>query len=333
LIKQIISITTRSAVFSQFVGLIERAEPDRADMLRILTYHRVAPPTTELNLSPALLSASPEGFDEQMRYLAEHYHPISVQDLLDFYDKHVPLPARAVMVTFDDAYSDFAEYAWPILKRYQMPVALFVPTAYPDQPERIFWWDRLYHAIRDTTCPSLDTTIGTLGMTSTEDRTRAFKKLREHVKTLPHEEAMAWLDTVYSQLGAPPQETNSVLSWDKLRELHQEGVTLGAHTRTHPMIHRITLQEAWMEAVGAQHDLESNIGSVAPIFAYPGGGFSDDVVNMLDKEGFALAFTTIRGLNDMRSADRLRLRRLNVGRLAAPASIRAQLLTRWKFLN
>lgn len=333
MIKQLLSITTRSAVFAKFVSLLEWVEPERADVLRILTYHRVSPIDAQPNLSPALLSATPEGFDEQMRYLAEHYHPISVCDLIDFYENATPLPARAVMVTFDDAYRDFAEYAWPIMKRYQIPAALFVPTAYPDQPQRCFWWDRLYHAIKETACPSLDTAIGPISMVTPEQRMRAYKKLREYAKTLPNDEAMAWLDAVYSQLGALPQEGNSVLSWDELRQLHRAGVTLGAHTRTHPMMHRIPLEEAWKEAVGALDDLETRIGKVPPIFAYPGGGFSDDVVNILDKEGFALAFTTVRGLNDLRSADRLRLRRLNVGQLAAPASIRAQLLTRWAAIN
>ncbi|HLU09054.1 MAG TPA: polysaccharide deacetylase family protein [Oceanobacillus sp.] len=329
MIKQFLSITTRSAVFAKFVSLLEMVEPERTGILRILTYHRVSPVDAHPNLSPALLSATPEGFAEQMRYLAERYHPVSAEDLIAYYEQGKPLPPRAVMVTFDDAYRDFADHAWSVMKHYRIPATLFVPTAYPDKQDRGFWWDRLYQAISETTRTSLETANGTVNLSTPEQRIRAFKTLREYVKTLPHEQAMAWLADTYMRLGVTPPEQSSVLSWEELRKLHRDGVTLGAHTRNHPMMNRITLQEAWTEAVGALDDLERHIGKVLPIFAYPGGGFSDDVVKMLEKEGFALAFTTVRGLNDMRVADRLRLRRLNVGRLAAPASIRAQLLTPW----
>lgn len=325
MIKKIIGRAIRTPIFEYFIALLERVEPERANSLRILTYHRVAPVDEQPNLSPPLLSATPEGFNKQMRHLARHYCPISMQDLFEFYDHGTRLPRRAVMVTFDDAYSDFARYAWPIMKQYQIPATLFVPTAYPDQPERYFWWDRLYHAIKDTSHTSLQMEAGVIPLETPEQRTIAFKHLRGYVKTIPHVKALAWLEDVYRQLEAPPP-THSVLTWDELRQLYNEGVTMGAHTRTHPMVHRITVQEAREEAVGAFYDLQQQLGDVPPIFAYPSGGFSDEVVQMLDQEGFAFAFTTVKGINDLKTADRLRLRRINVGRLAPSGLIRAKML-------
>jgi peptidoglycan/xylan/chitin deacetylase (PgdA/CDA1 family) len=260
-----------------------------------------------------------------MCYLADHYAPVSVQNLLDFYDHDISLPRRAVMVTFDDASRDFAEYAWPIMQRHRIPVTLFVPTAYPDHPERFFWWDHLYHAIKETKTPSLQTDIGVIRLTTPNQRRRAFKVLREDVKDLPHEQAMVWLDETFRRLDAPPPIHN-VLSWEELRRLYREGVTMGAHTRTHPMVQRIKVEEACEEAVGALSDLKRELGEVPPIFAYPSGGFSDEVVQMLASEGFLLAFTTINGLNDLKTADRLRLNRFNIGRLSSTAAVRARLL-------
>ena len=325
MLKKVLTKTTRSPLFAQFVTALERLEPEREGVLRILTYHRVAPVDEQPNLSPALLSAEPVGFAEQMRHLAEHYSPVSVQMLLDYYAQGAPLPPRAVMVTFDDAYRCFAEHALPVMQRHNIPATLFVPTAYPDHPETFFWWDRLYHAIKATTSPSLETPAGIVHLVTPDQRTSAFKQLREVVKRLPHEQAMKWLDGVYRQLDAPPPIHN-VLTWDELRQLHRQGVTLGAHTQTHPLVNRITVDQAREEAVGALHDLTNQLGSVPPIFAYPSGGFSDEVVRMLASEGFALAFTTIDGLNDLKTVDRLRLRRFNVSRLASTAAIRAQLL-------
>lgn len=323
--KRLLRTATHSGLFSHAVTLLEaRGAP--SDLLRILTYHRVDHPERVPFLSPELNSATPEGFDEQMRYVAEHYQPVSPQDLLDFFDHQRPLPPRAVMVTFDDAYRDFAEHAWPVLKRYNIPVALFVATDYPDQPKRSFWWDRLYSALGQTRVQAVETPFQpSLPLATPAQRTRAFRLLRNYVKTLPHEQALLWVDEFCARLGVVDAGRNHVLSWDELRALAADGVTLGAHTRSHPMLNRVSLQTVRHEVAGSLNDLRRQIGRALPIFAYPGGGLSDDVVNVLKDEGFALAFTTVRGLNALPTADRLRLKRINVGRLAPLAVVRAQL--------
>jgi peptidoglycan/xylan/chitin deacetylase (PgdA/CDA1 family) len=332
LIKRLLASATRSPAFSAFVSLLERIESQRPNLLRILTYHRVDEPDARPNLSPALNSAAPHDFDQQMRYLSENYHVVSMPELVDAYHSRTHLPPRSVMVTVDDAYTDFAEHIWPTMKRYRLPITLFVPTGFPDHPERTFWWDRLQQAVRNTRQTQLVTPMGQLALTTPGECSRAFKQLRGYVKTLPHSEAMAWVDQVATELGTPQGE-HHVMSWHKLRQLAAEGVTLGAHTQTHPMMNRISLEEMRTEAVGSRRDLEREIGPVLPIFAYPSGGFNDAVVRVLKDEGFVFAFTTVRGLNDMQTADPLRLRRINVGRLAPLSILRAQLLSATRYFN
>jgi peptidoglycan/xylan/chitin deacetylase (PgdA/CDA1 family) len=122
-------------------------------MLRVLTYHRVADPRDTPMLHPGLISATPTAFVQQMGYVARHYRVVSMAEVLQAVLKGTALPRRAVLLTFDDAYHDFGDIAWPILNRYRLPVTLFVATGYPNRPERAFWWDRLYHAM--TTHPIL----------------------------------------------------------------------------------------------------------------------------------------------------------------------------------
>ena len=57
------------------------------------------------------------------------------------------------------------------------------------------------------------------------------------------------------------------------------------------------------------------------------------MVDGLAEDGFELAFTTVRGLNDLRNADPLRLRRINVGQRASLALLRSQLLPSAVWLN
>lgn len=290
---------------------LEQQVGKQPNTVRILTYHRVE---------------DQDAFAQHARYLEVNYHVISMQELLAAYNGDCPLPARAILITFDDAYRNFAKCAWPILQRYRLPVTLFVPTAFPDQPERTFWWDQLEQAFTHTSRrDALDTPAGKFALGTAAQRRHAFRQMREFVKQFPHQETLDQVDEVYRQLGAPPAE-HEVLGWDELRRLAAAGVTLGAHTQTHPLLNCISPQQAVAEAIGSLRDLEREIERVLPIFAYPGGRFNDEVVRLVQEAGFALAFTTERGTNNLRHTDPLRLRRINIGWHASLPVLRAWLL-------
>jgi len=282
-------------------------------MLRVLTYHRVAEPEAAPHLHPRLISATPAGFEEQVRFLAANYTVISMQEALDAWEAGRRLPRRSVLLTFDDGYRDFAEVAWPILKRYQLPATLFVATAYPSEPQKGFWWDRVHQAFSNTTRAELyDTPLGTLSLTSSQARRASLRRTEDYVKTLRHSAAMAFVDQVCNELGGNQSQETNVLDWDQLRALAHQGVALGAHTRTHPLLTQLPPAEAAEEICGSQEDLGREIGRVLPIFCYPDGAHSDSVVEVLREAGFKLAFTTEDGQNKPNSTDPLRLRRTNI---------------------
>lgn len=331
--RNIVTAITNSAAFARCIDSAERFDRGRPAVLRVLTYHRVDYPEARPLLAPSLLSATPAAFEQQMRHLDAQYHVVSMDTVLESFRRGTALPARAVLITFDDAYCDFAEHAWPILKRYGLPVTLFVPTAYPNQPASTFWWDRLYQALAcsDRRNP-LETQAGRLALETQEQRRQTFKRMREYVKSLPHDTAMAWVAQICSELGASPP-SHHVLGWSTLRELAREGVTLAPHTRTHPMINRISSERVRTEVAGSIQDLAYEVGSAVPVFAYPSGGVNERVVRIIADEGIELAFTTVRGLNDVQHAHPLRLRRINVGQATTMALFRAQLLPWMIFLN
>jgi peptidoglycan/xylan/chitin deacetylase (PgdA/CDA1 family) len=327
LVKRSASRAARSPAFGRFVGLLERAAPPRAEALAVLTYHRVDEPARRAFLYPGLVSATPAEFGEQMSFLASTYRPISLAELLAVRRGEAPLPSRAVLVTFDDAYRDVAEHAWPIMRRRGVPLTLFVPTAFPGEPGRLFWWDRLYGAL-GSRGPLASTPIGDLRVATEEERVRAFRALRDHLKSLPPEQVVAIVDDLAGNGGARAPE-RAVLDWEELRRLAGEGVALAPHSRTHPMLDRLPREEARREILESLADLEREVGPTARAFAYPGGGYDDGLAALLAEEGFELGFLTSRGMNDLRRPDWLRLRRINVGRTSGLSLIRLQLLPWW----
>ena len=297
-------------------------------MLRVLTYHRVANLQDSPTLHPQIISATPANFEKQMRLVAQKYRVVSMPQVLEAIAKKASLPPRAILITFDDAYFDFG-LAWSILKSLKLTATLFVPTAYPDHPERAFWWDRLYRAVMHSARRELNLAVlGVLPLGDAKMRAEGLKRIQNHIKNIPHHEATALVNEVCEKLDSKPLVQKSVLSWKELQLLSKEGVTMCAHTQTHPIMTQLTPEDLRREVVGSQGDLKREIGATLPIFCYPSGSHDDAVVEVLREENFTVAFTTMKGQNDLRTADLLRLRRTNMTRRTSLPIFRVKLM-RW----
>jgi peptidoglycan/xylan/chitin deacetylase (PgdA/CDA1 family) len=280
------------------------------------------------------VSATPAVFARQMQHLARHYHAVSIPQLLSAIENGEPLPKRAVLITFDDAYADFAEIAWPILKRFRLPATMFVPTAYPDHPERAFWPDKLYQAFNATSKTELCATpFGRLPLGNPEAKRRVLRMVQDYCTAIPDEEAMRLVDWVCAQLVERQAYFGSVLTWDQLRQLAKEGLTLGSHTKTHCIMTQITRERAREEIRASQDDLKREMGAVLPIFCYPNGNHNDTVISILKDEGIRLAFTTLSGQNRLGSLDPLRMRRAVITTRTSTAVFRIRLLRLGAYLD
>ncbi|WP_018152516.1 polysaccharide deacetylase family protein [Leeia oryzae] len=94
----------------------------QAKAIPVLMYHHVTP-------QAGLVTVSPDSFEAHMRYLSEHgWNTITCDQLADFMADKQALPAKSVLITFDDGYLDNYVYAHPILEKYQQKAALFIVT-------------------------------------------------------------------------------------------------------------------------------------------------------------------------------------------------------------
>lgn len=117
-------VTFRSAV--REAGSWEAFRREFGLRLPVLLYHHVGPPAPGRG---GWLTVPPEQFERQMAWLVRRgYTGIRSADWLGWCRDNKPLPARPVLLTFDDAYADLADYAFPILQRYNFGAAVFVVT-------------------------------------------------------------------------------------------------------------------------------------------------------------------------------------------------------------
>ncbi len=84
------------------------------------------------------------------------------------------------------------------------------------------------------------------------------------------------------------------MSWDNLKEMVNSGLAQAYdHTWSHYSLPRGDEKKIQMEVLTAENQLEQNLGRTAKILAYPYGSSDQKVINILQKNGFIAAFSTI----------------------------------------
>ncbi|MDD5155235.1 MAG: polysaccharide deacetylase family protein [Candidatus Omnitrophica bacterium] len=106
----------------------------------IVMYHSVNPAASR----KTMLVISPETFERQMRFLQKHrYNVITLSELADLITNNRKIPPRTIVITLDDGYRDNYTYAFPILKKYNIPATVFIITDEVGRPQgdRLGWED------------------------------------------------------------------------------------------------------------------------------------------------------------------------------------------------
>jgi len=103
--------------------------PDAAGVKRecsALMYHRVGPPRPG---TPPALTVLPEEFERQIRRLVQWgYIGIRPTDWLSWSNGSRQLVRKPILITFDDAYADTADFALPVILQYGFSAAVYVVT-------------------------------------------------------------------------------------------------------------------------------------------------------------------------------------------------------------
>lgn len=106
----------------------------------VLLYHHIQPFAIAKELGQAQLTVDSDYFDKHMAYLAANgYYSISADELADALIQHRNLPAKSILVTFDDGYEDNYTYAFQTLKKYNIVGNYMIPTGLIENKGYMSW--------------------------------------------------------------------------------------------------------------------------------------------------------------------------------------------------
>jgi peptidoglycan/xylan/chitin deacetylase (PgdA/CDA1 family) len=166
----------------------------------ILTYHSIAE-------GPSALEIPPRVFAAQMEWLAAKARVAPLQEIVEALKIGRPQAEYTVVLTFDDGYADFYEYAAPVLMRLKFPATVFLPTGFVGKTNH---WPNAHMAEKP------------------------------------------------------------LMSWEQIRQLAGQGIELGSHSHTHPVLTDpgAKLDEELKHSSGM---IEERIGRKPAAFCYPYG--------------------------------------------------------------
>lgn len=89
--------------------------------ITIIAYHSVE------NV-PDTYTISPNSFYRQVDFIRSNFSIVRLREIKEVL--HRQDISRKVVVTFDDAFNDFHQFAYPVLEKFKMPSTVFVPTGF-----------------------------------------------------------------------------------------------------------------------------------------------------------------------------------------------------------
>ena len=229
-------------------------------------------------------------FRAQVDHYLRHYSVVSLAQVERYLHHREPLPAHPLCITFDDAYPSVYYKAFPVLKAFEVPAAVFVITDLVGT-RYAYWWDKIIH-------------YAPAGWTAAQKHAKVWE-----VKTWDNQRRLDYIAELEETALAPSPQRDH-LSWTQLHEMQEARITIGNHTADHPMLDKCTEEEARTTICRARSELQRRGFSGASYFAYPNGNSSGMTRRILKEEDTRLAFLFDHQLT--RATDRV----LGVSRLS-----------------
>jgi peptidoglycan/xylan/chitin deacetylase (PgdA/CDA1 family) len=284
----------------------------------VLTYHRIRPDRRgeESLLQDQVFGPTQAAFEQQMKWLKQNFEVLSESELL----ATVLAPkyrGRYAAITFDDGYRDNYDLAYPVLRAHSLPAIFFVCPGLLDA-RQLGWWDLIAYFIKQSERPSIELFSEVILLEARKEE--AIAKLNDWMKERPHTATANLMEALSKACEVPfPDrefQDRQLMTWEQVREVSKNGVAVGSHTSTHPVLATLDETSQRRELAESKSALEQKLNSTVRTLAYPVGSyrnFTAATMRIARECGYEAAFSFHSGGNIPGTVNSF-----NVRRIAAP---------------
>lgn len=315
------------------VGTMLRRTERKTGVLA-LAYHRIGN-AARGGFDPDVFSATPEGFEQQIKLLKKDYDVITPAELSQAAKRG---RGSYALITFDDGYRDNYEVAFPILKAQNVPATFFISTGFLDQ-HKIAWWDEIAWMVRASRRRLVPRSRWNHSAVFFDepDRLEAIRAILGIYKRLPGDHTDAFMDYLADATGSgryAGDARNIWMTWDMVRDMAAGGMCIGGHTVNHPILSRLPRTRQSEEIAGCKQRIEQEINRPMKFFSYPRGkpdSFTDETRHCLREQAIELAFSYYGGFQSFDAWQPYDIHRVGVEMDTTPDHFASVVAMPWLF--
>lgn len=282
--------------------------------LAVVTYHGVIPhgyEPVDSTMDGSLIRV--DVLQRQLSLLKQHYNLITPEEFLDSIEKGSALPPKAVLLTCDDGLLNCLTDMLPVLQQEDVKCLFFVTGASAEESRTTLWYEELFLIFlraRSGRFEILSDEIVIQGELADRAQRRAIwwdsvRRLsqidgttRSSVLNAARKYFALDSDSAFDQTNPAMTRRYGLLTCNELRQLASAGMTIGAHTVTHPILSELATELAYDEIANGGAMLQSALHRRIWAFAYPFGNsqsVTPEVQSMPQKAGYEVAFLNFGG--------------------------------------
>lgn len=256
-------------------------------IIKNFLFHRVSD-ETDIFWQPM----RPETFEKIIAFLTKTHQIISLEKFLSNPNEFKNDNRKKATILFDDGFKDNIEFAAPILQKHKCPASFYVVTNCIDSglPTWTYLVDYVLQNADDTRIelsfdyvpPELR--IIRLGNISNE--MAVVKKIKPWLKSLSDAKRNETIQCMIDQCKETAMPENKMMSWKDVRQLKQEGFSIGSHTHTHPLLNRLSNDEIDYELKKSAERISNETGIKPQTISYPNGSYDERVIRSAEKNGY-----------------------------------------------
>lgn len=300
--------------------------------LYIVMYHYVR--NLKYSRFPELKGLDLELFKEQIKFLKNNFNIIRMEDVIAYYTGNYVLPEKAVLLTFDDGYSDNYLNVFPILQEEKLQGSFFIPAKTFIEHQVLdvnkvhfvlastninnliqdLFQELDYYRGKEYDIPSNQELFNTYAKEERFDKKETIFVKRLLQTVLPEKLRNRIASNMFNKYVGLSEEKFAYelyVNYEQIKCMKRAGMYIGIHGYNHYWLGNLEVEKMQQDIKRALEVMGDMVVSDSWVMNYPYGSYNDEVISYIKDKGCVLGLTTDVKIADLSADNRYLLPRLD----------------------